>query len=177
MSSLAYLEATTAKQNVALQWMQRLVVENARSGVIDIAPPILSRVFQELSIGIVHFIDANKISTVPFPFVFAQTVWGMLAFASIVPLPLLLAIGLSASKAAAYTFLIVFAFWSVHLSLWRSSCRSATIATTCPSTKSTSASTVFSSGCWTRRPSRHQDSWAPLIHISMWWHSRATFPG
>jgi len=74
----------------------------------------LSRVFQEFSIGIVHFIDANKISTVPFPFEFAQMVWIMLVFCSLVPVPLLCAIGMGAAKAACYTFGIVFVFWSVH---------------------------------------------------------------
>lgn len=40
-------------------------MEGSRSGVVDIAPPILSRVFQEFSIGIVHCIDARKIALVP----------------------------------------------------------------------------------------------------------------
>lgn len=92
----------------------RLVVEGARSGVLDIAPPILSRVFQEFSIGIVHFIDARKIASVPFPYVFAQMVWILLAFFGVVPVPFVCAAGLDEVKAAIYTFLVVFVFWSAH---------------------------------------------------------------
>jgi len=111
---LEYLEATSAKQNVALQWLQRMIVECNRSGVIDISAPILSRVFQELSIGIVHLMDAKKISVVPYPFGFAQVVWVLLVFFSVLPVPVMCAIGMAAHKAAGYTFLVVFVFWSVH---------------------------------------------------------------
>lgn len=94
---------------------RRLVVENSRSGVLDIAAPILSRVFQELSIGIVHFVDAKKLTAVPFPFQFAQMVVIMLVFFSVATVPLICAVGISnVFRAAVYTFLIVFVFWSVH---------------------------------------------------------------
>lgn len=112
--SIAYLDTTSAKQNVVLQWVQRLVVESARNGVIDVAPPILSRVFQEFSIGIVHFIDARKISSTPFPFALAQLVWLMLVFLSVLTVPVLCAVGMDAQRAPLYTFLIVSGVWSLH---------------------------------------------------------------
>jgi len=112
---LDYLNTVSGKAIVVLQWLQRLVVEKKRAGIIDIEPPILSRVFQEFSIGIVHFIDARKLTDVPFPFQFAQMVVIMLAFFSTLPVPLICAIGVrNAPKAGIYTFLIVFVFWSVH---------------------------------------------------------------
>lgn len=46
-STLRYLGKTSAQQNVLLQWVQRLVVDSARAGVIDIPTPILTRAFQE----------------------------------------------------------------------------------------------------------------------------------
>jgi len=113
-ASMEYLDSVSARQNVALQWVQRLVVESSRSGAIDIAPPILSRVFQELSIGYVHFIDANKITTVPFPFEFAQMVWMMLVFFSTGPVPAMCAVGMTIYKSAGYAFVITFVFWAVH---------------------------------------------------------------
>jgi len=113
-TSIEYLEETSAKQNVVLQWVQRLVVENSRNHVLDIAPPILSRVFQEFSIGIVHFIDATKISSTPFPFAFAQMVWLMLCFFSVLTVPMICAVGMDSYKASIYTFFIVFVFWSLH---------------------------------------------------------------
>lgn len=38
--------------NVLLQWVQRLIVENSRNGVLDIPAPILSRVFQDYDSGL-----------------------------------------------------------------------------------------------------------------------------
>mmetsp|Transcript_67691 Transcript_67691/g.195654 ORF Transcript_67691/g.195654 Transcript_67691/m.195654 type:complete len:530 (-) Transcript_67691:180-1769(-) len=113
-ASIEYLESTSAKQHIVLQWVQRLVVEKSRDGVLDVAPPVLSRVFQEFSLGIVHFIDARKISNAPFPFAFAQMVWLMLVFFSVLPVPLICAVGMETAKACIYTFLVVFVFWSVH---------------------------------------------------------------
>eukprot|EP00429_Kryptoperidinium_foliaceum_P018162 CAMPEP_0176041760 /NCGR_PEP_ID=MMETSP0120_2-20121206/20717_1 /TAXON_ID=160619 /ORGANISM="Kryptoperidinium foliaceum, Strain CCMP 1326" /LENGTH=476 /DNA_ID=CAMNT_0017375167 /DNA_START=33 /DNA_END=1463 /DNA_ORIENTATION=- len=112
--SIKYVDSTSARQNIVLQWVQRLVVEKHRSGIIDIAPPILSRVFQEFSIGFVHMIDANKITTVRFPFHFAQLTWIMLAFYCMVPLPTFCALGMAAPKAAALAFLVSLVFWSLH---------------------------------------------------------------
>jgi len=114
LSSLEYLETSPARMNTVLQWMQRLVVENLRSGVLDIAPPILTRVFQEFSIGYVHFIDANKLTTIPFPFEFAQAVLVMLTFFSFGPLPLVSALTLDPAKAFISSFLVTFVFWAVH---------------------------------------------------------------
>lgn len=111
---LEYLARTSSKQFVTLQWVQRLVVENSRTGVIDIQAPILSRVFQEFSIGIVHFVDAQKLSTVPFPFPFAQALWALLAIFSLFVIPFICASGMGMYRASAYTFVIVFVFWAVH---------------------------------------------------------------
>jgi hypothetical protein len=49
-----------------------LVVQNQRNGIINSPPPIVSRVFQELSRGIVNVQNAKKITEIPFPFPYAQ---------------------------------------------------------------------------------------------------------
>jgi len=51
---------------------------------------------------------------VPFPFEFAQMVWLMLVFFSIIPFPVLCATALSRNKAVVYTFMITFVFWAVY---------------------------------------------------------------
>eukprot|EP00445_Apocalathium_hangoei_P080223 CAMPEP_0204194662 /NCGR_PEP_ID=MMETSP0361-20130328/62517_1 /ASSEMBLY_ACC=CAM_ASM_000343 /TAXON_ID=268821 /ORGANISM="Scrippsiella Hangoei, Strain SHTV-5" /LENGTH=502 /DNA_ID=CAMNT_0051156073 /DNA_START=32 /DNA_END=1540 /DNA_ORIENTATION=+ len=63
---------------VILQWIQRFVVLNCDSQVIDIQPPILSRVFQGLASGVVHLATARKINELPFPFHYAQMLAVML---------------------------------------------------------------------------------------------------
>eukprot|EP00930_Biecheleria_cincta_P000640 TRINITY_DN10144_c0_g1_i1.p1 TRINITY_DN10144_c0_g1~~TRINITY_DN10144_c0_g1_i1.p1 ORF type:complete len:600 (-),score=99.87 TRINITY_DN10144_c0_g1_i1:151-1950(-) len=76
--SLKYLARAPEKTLVILQWIQQLLVQNHRAGVLDVAPPILTRAFQELSNGIVSIVDAQKITDVLFPFPYAQMVAVML---------------------------------------------------------------------------------------------------
>jgi len=112
---LAWLQTANGKQKVVLQWIQKHIVEGSRGEIIDIAPPILSRCFQEFSNGIVHMTEARKLTAVPLPFEFAQMTWLMLVSFSLIGIPCALAVTLPASRAVAYTFLIVFSYWSIYL--------------------------------------------------------------
>merc|ERR1711862_367920 len=67
-----FLSRQDDKVEVILQWIQQLVVDKHRDGVLQIAPPIVSRVFQELSRGMVNITNARKISEFNFPFPYAQ---------------------------------------------------------------------------------------------------------
>eukprot|EP00928_Gymnodinium_smaydae_P053575 TRINITY_DN37537_c0_g1_i1.p1 TRINITY_DN37537_c0_g1~~TRINITY_DN37537_c0_g1_i1.p1 ORF type:complete len:518 (-),score=52.31 TRINITY_DN37537_c0_g1_i1:101-1591(-) len=58
---------------VIVQWVQQMILHNINEGVITTAPPIVSRVFQDLSQGIVTVNNAKKISETPFPFPYCQT--------------------------------------------------------------------------------------------------------
>eukprot|EP00443_Scrippsiella_acuminata_P043297 CAMPEP_0115194898 /NCGR_PEP_ID=MMETSP0270-20121206/14305_1 /TAXON_ID=71861 /ORGANISM="Scrippsiella trochoidea, Strain CCMP3099" /LENGTH=604 /DNA_ID=CAMNT_0002608209 /DNA_START=145 /DNA_END=1959 /DNA_ORIENTATION=- len=55
-----------------LRWLLLEISGHAIAGRLLIAPPILSRVYQELSNGMLHYFMAMKIVLVPFPFPFAQ---------------------------------------------------------------------------------------------------------
>ncbi|CAK0877820.1 unnamed protein product, partial [Prorocentrum cordatum] len=70
--SLNVIRQSEAKVELIFQWIQQLIVENISTGVMSIPPPILTRSFQEMASGMVHFHNALKISTVPFPFPYAQ---------------------------------------------------------------------------------------------------------
>lgn len=97
-----------------MQWIQRLVVDNIRSNVIEIAPPIVSRVFQEFSLGIVNIAAAKKITIIPFPFPYAQMMQVMLLMQSFA-LPAIA--GYAYHKwwvASGVTFSIVLLSWCVH---------------------------------------------------------------
>eukprot|EP00928_Gymnodinium_smaydae_P072273 TRINITY_DN55665_c0_g1_i1.p1 TRINITY_DN55665_c0_g1~~TRINITY_DN55665_c0_g1_i1.p1 ORF type:complete len:603 (-),score=91.48 TRINITY_DN55665_c0_g1_i1:63-1817(-) len=67
-----FMEHHSKKVEILMQWIQRLIVENQRTGTISIAPPILSRVFQELANGIIDLSNAKRICRYPFPFPWAQ---------------------------------------------------------------------------------------------------------
>jgi len=70
--SLKAIKECECKVELVFQWIQQLMVENIETGVLSIPPPILSRAFQELATGMVQFHDALKISTIPFPYPYAQ---------------------------------------------------------------------------------------------------------
>merc|ERR1719262_1334834 len=57
---------------VLVQWIQQMVLHNMGTGVIPTAPPIVSRIFQDLSMGVVTLNNVRKISETPFPFPYAQ---------------------------------------------------------------------------------------------------------
>jgi putative membrane protein len=76
--SLQFLNESSDKVEVILQWIQRSTVLHMQTGVLPVAPPVLSRAFQEVSLGIVNLQNARKIADFPFPFPFAQTSMVML---------------------------------------------------------------------------------------------------
>jgi len=112
--SLAYLKGNLQKREIIMQWIQRIIVDSNKAGIIEVAPPILSRVWQELSIGIVHFNNARKLSDVPFPFPFSQMVWMMLVFFTLCPVPLISSLYVSMATGPFYCLTCVSVFWSVH---------------------------------------------------------------
>jgi hypothetical protein len=70
--SLRTIRSCSAKVELIFQWIQQLITENIKTGVLSVPPPILSRSFQEIANGMVAFHDAMKISYIPFPFPYAQ---------------------------------------------------------------------------------------------------------
>eukprot|EP00746_Dinoflagellata_sp_MGD_P146259 gnl/MRDRNA2_/MRDRNA2_78761_c0_seq1.p1 gnl/MRDRNA2_/MRDRNA2_78761_c0~~gnl/MRDRNA2_/MRDRNA2_78761_c0_seq1.p1 ORF type:complete len:530 (+),score=50.78 gnl/MRDRNA2_/MRDRNA2_78761_c0_seq1:76-1665(+) len=100
--------------HVVFQWIQGTILSHIKDGILPVPPPILSRVFQELSNGKVHMDNALKISHTLFPFPYAQmTTVLLLLHALLMPLVvshycnnfLLVAI---------FTFVPVFCFWSLN---------------------------------------------------------------
>lgn len=111
---LAYLGASDDPALVVLQWLQQLIVKGHNSGVLKVPPPILSRVFQELSNGIVGVVDAQKITEIFFPFPLAQLVGMMLLVTSVLQ-PVLLAIVMdSAVWCGLLNFITIFAFFGIN---------------------------------------------------------------
>jgi len=111
---LDFLESCEEKSDVLLLWIQKLIVQNSYAGVIPIPPPILSRVFQELSNGIVDVQAARKISEFPFPFPYAQMISCFLILHYVLS-PFLACFLVSDPLAAGtVTFVTVFAVWSIN---------------------------------------------------------------
>lgn len=66
--SLAHIQGSKRKIDVVFQLLQRLFVENVKLGVLNLPPPLLSRVLQEFSTGMDRYEDCLKIVHVPLPF-------------------------------------------------------------------------------------------------------------
>eukprot|EP00933_Yihiella_yeosuensis_P050303 TRINITY_DN48078_c0_g1_i1.p1 TRINITY_DN48078_c0_g1~~TRINITY_DN48078_c0_g1_i1.p1 ORF type:complete len:542 (-),score=63.55 TRINITY_DN48078_c0_g1_i1:178-1803(-) len=111
--SLNFLNGTDDKVEVLLQWIQRSIVLHMHTGVLPIAPPVLSRAFQEMSRGIVNLQNARKIADFPFPFPYAQTSMVLLLLHWSV-VPVLCAMLLEKTKAAVVSFLVVFFLWCLN---------------------------------------------------------------
>jgi len=111
--SLRFLTGTSDRCEVVLQWLQRAIVDATEQGIITVAPPILSRAYQELSRGIVNLNNVRKIKDVPFPFPYAQMITVML-MVHFVMTPLIAAHFIQQSWwAGAMSFLVTCAFWSL----------------------------------------------------------------
>lgn len=113
LESLLYLESTRDKVEIILQWIQRSIVLRMNDGVLPVAPPVLSRAFQELSRGIVNLQNARKIADFPFPYPYAQVSilmlllhWGLM--------PFWCSMLLSKTMAAGTSFVVIFFLWCLN---------------------------------------------------------------
>jgi len=111
--SLNFLSSSGDAVEVIIQWIQRSTVLGMGSGVLHVPPPVLSRVFQELSRGIVNLQNARKIAEFPFPFPLAQTSVVLLLIHWCVT-PIITGLMLEKYIAAATSFVLVFFFWCVN---------------------------------------------------------------
>lgn len=64
--------STTDRTEVVMLWIQNAVVEGFNKGVINVPAPVVTRVFQELSRGIVNINNVRKIAEFLFPYPYAQ---------------------------------------------------------------------------------------------------------
>lgn len=112
--SMHFLVASQERCDAILQWIRRLIVENMRTGVIPVPPPILTRVFQELSRGHVGAKDVQKIAEFPFPFPYTQLMNVLLLVQTLVTPLIATAISGDATWAPVITFAAVLAMWSTN---------------------------------------------------------------
>jgi len=112
--SLLAINQVDDKVELIFQWIQQLIVETNSRNIFSVAPPILSRAFQELAQGMVKYHDASKIANVPLPFPYMQTMEVLLVFHWIVT-PFLTSMWVqSALWAPILTFIQIFFFWSLN---------------------------------------------------------------
>lgn len=99
---------------VVTQWIQRLIVQASSNDVVKIAPPILSRVYEQLGKGIVRLNNARKIRQFPIPFPVAQLVAFMLVLHGFLTALVTSALVQNWAVASFMSFMVVEAFWSLN---------------------------------------------------------------
>merc|ERR1719195_1416188 len=110
---MAFMHKQTDGCEICLQWIQRLIGDANADGVLKVAPPILSRVYNQLGNGIVMLNNAKKIKDFPIPFPLAQMITFMMLIHWVIT-----ALVCAASVARFYwagilSFIVVFSFWGI----------------------------------------------------------------
>mmetsp|Transcript_131776 Transcript_131776/g.320209 ORF Transcript_131776/g.320209 Transcript_131776/m.320209 type:complete len:550 (-) Transcript_131776:47-1696(-) len=111
LESLGFMQDSNDRCEILLQWIQRLIVDSEESKTIKIAPPLLTRAFQELSRGIVNLNNARKIKDIPFPFPYAQMITCMLIVHWATTPVIASQVIESRVAAGVVCFFVTFAFW------------------------------------------------------------------
>eukprot|EP00928_Gymnodinium_smaydae_P056883 TRINITY_DN4017_c0_g2_i1.p1 TRINITY_DN4017_c0_g2~~TRINITY_DN4017_c0_g2_i1.p1 ORF type:complete len:507 (+),score=45.68 TRINITY_DN4017_c0_g2_i1:67-1587(+) len=112
--AIDYLMTSPDRCEICLQWIQSLIIRSEQEGTLKVAPPILSRVFNELGNGIANLALARRITDYPIPFPLAQTMILMLLFHALITPVLCAALVESVSWCGVIAFVVVVAFWSIH---------------------------------------------------------------
>eukprot|EP00928_Gymnodinium_smaydae_P071706 TRINITY_DN5520_c0_g2_i1.p1 TRINITY_DN5520_c0_g2~~TRINITY_DN5520_c0_g2_i1.p1 ORF type:complete len:604 (+),score=110.08 TRINITY_DN5520_c0_g2_i1:183-1814(+) len=60
------------RMRIILCWIKVYIIQSMDSGLIDVPPPILTRVFQELGLGLVNYHKAQQVVIWPFPYPYTQ---------------------------------------------------------------------------------------------------------
>jgi len=99
---------------VTLQWIQQLIVDANGKETIKVAPPILSRVYNQLGNGIVKVTAARKIARYPPPFPLTQMISIMLFFHCFMTALLCASAVKNVIWAWALTFVVIMSYMSIN---------------------------------------------------------------
>jgi len=97
-----------------MQWVQHAIIAAEHNGVVKISPPMLARVFNMLSEGMVNLANGRKIMEFPIPFPLAQMITVMLLFHGIA-VPLICATTIATIYWACFLcFVVCFSYWTIN---------------------------------------------------------------
>mmetsp|Transcript_133632 Transcript_133632/g.236524 ORF Transcript_133632/g.236524 Transcript_133632/m.236524 type:complete len:619 (+) Transcript_133632:103-1959(+) len=114
---IQYLKEVENHERVELsyQWINNLIVKEIASGLLNVPPPILSRVFQAMEKSMVEYNTVVMLMTVPFPFPYSQACI-ILMFVHVIALPFIVVSWTGQPAAAAIlTFLSSCCFMSLEM--------------------------------------------------------------
>lgn len=103
------------KVEVVYQWIQALTVQHMASGFLNVPPPILTRVFQELERGMTEFHELLMIMQIQFPFPYAQVTCFLIGVHAVITCFVMCLWTSQAWCAAVFTFISQLCIISVDL--------------------------------------------------------------
>lgn len=112
--SLDSVQNVDCSVEMILQWVQSLTVHNIKTGVLSIPPPILARVFHNLSNGLASFQQAHMLTDVPYPFPFMQATELLLVLHWLVTPMVMCQFTTSPMWTAIFSFLATFILWTLN---------------------------------------------------------------
>lgn len=101
------------KGEIISHWIQRLIMDASADGTLEVAPPILARVFADLGTGWVSLCRISCIKEIQFPFPYAQMITTMLVVQWFVTPMIACAEVSSPIWAGIVSFFVVWSFWSL----------------------------------------------------------------
>jgi len=108
------LHTSEHKVHYIMTRVVRLISQRISEGGMAAPPPVVSRVYQELSNGLLGFTQAKKVADIPFPFPYAQIVqYLQLAFVISCPFVVMSFVS-EVAPAMIFTFLAVFCYVSLN---------------------------------------------------------------
>jgi predicted membrane chloride channel (bestrophin family) len=111
---LLRLNGATDKVAIVLMWMEEAVSRGQIQGVLLVAPPIMSRFYNELGNGLEGFNEAYRIALVPFPFCFSQMIgWCLVVFFFLCPAVAFCFTG-GELLTSTLTFFAMMGFWGLN---------------------------------------------------------------
>lgn len=109
---LRMLQQSDDRISLVTFWINQLLTDSLN--IVDTPPPIVSRVYQELSNGSLGYSQAEKLADIPFPFIFAQLLAIAMVFVALVaPISFSLITGHSWLGPVVST-LVIITFWSLN---------------------------------------------------------------
>lgn len=64
--------------DLVYMWLNNQIIRSVKNGLLNVPPPILSRVFQQTEKAFVEYNQVLEVMTIPFPFPYAQTAYALL---------------------------------------------------------------------------------------------------
>jgi putative membrane protein len=112
--TLLRLKQTETKVELIYFWIQGLIVESVKTGLINTPAPIVTRAWGELANGMLKFHECLKIANVPLPFPYSQTTLFLLVIHWLVTPVMMCTWTDNPFVAGMVSFIQVFVLWSLH---------------------------------------------------------------